>query len=101
MDSSIVDDLAAEQAALDDLVRNLDEEQWAIPSPAAGWNVRDEIAHLAFFDDVAVKSISGEGEARYSKRPCAPATPISFAARAKAGPVARCSPGGERPALRW
>ena len=67
MDSSIVDDLAAEQAALDDLVRNLDEEQWAIPSPAAGWNVRDEIAHLAFFDDVAVKSISGEGEARFAE----------------------------------
>lgn len=67
MDSSIVDDLAAEQAALDDLVRGLDEEQWATPSPAAGWTVRDEIAHLAFFDGIALASITGQGEARFAE----------------------------------
>lgn len=65
--SSIVDDLVAEQAVLDDLVRNLDEEQWATPSTAAGWSVRDEIAHLAFFDDVAVASLSGQGETRFAE----------------------------------
>jgi uncharacterized protein (TIGR03084 family) len=67
MDSSIVDDLVAEQAVLDDLVGNLSEDQWATPSPAPGWNVRDEIAHLAFFDDLAVASISGWGETRFAK----------------------------------
>ena len=67
MDSSIVDDLAAEQAVLDDLVGNLDEEQWATASPAAGWTVRDEIAHLAFFDDVALASLTGRGESRYAE----------------------------------
>ena len=67
MDSPIVDDLAAEHEVLDDLVRNLDEEQWCTPSPAAGWAVRDEIAHLAFFDDVALASITGQGEARFSE----------------------------------
>lgn len=67
MDSPIVDDLAAEQAVLDDLVRNLDEQQWATPSTAAGWDVRDEIAHLAFFDDVAVASLSGQGEAPFAE----------------------------------
>lgn len=67
MDSSIVDDLVAEQAVLDDLVRQLNEKQWATPTPAAGWNVRDEIAHLAFFDDVAVASITGHGEARFAE----------------------------------
>lgn len=67
MGSSIVDDLAAEQAVLDDLVGNLDEEQWGTPSPAAGWNVRDEIAHLAFFDDVALDSLTGRGESRFAE----------------------------------
>ena len=67
MDSSIVDDLAAEQAVLDGLVENLSDEQWATPSPAVGWNVRDEIAHLAFFDDVAVEAISGRGETRFAE----------------------------------
>lgn len=67
MDSSIVDDLAAEHAVLDDLVGNLTEEQWTTPSPAPGWNVRDEIAHLAFFDDVAVASIGGWGETRFAE----------------------------------
>ena len=67
MSSSIVDDLAAEQTALDELVRNLDEEQWGTPSTAAGWSVRDEIGHLAFFDEVAVASLRGEGEARFAE----------------------------------
>ena len=67
MDSAIVDDLAAEQAALDDLVADLDEGQWATASPAAGWNVRDEIAHLAFFDDVALAALTGRGESRFAE----------------------------------
>ncbi len=67
MDSSIVDDLAAEQSVLDALVASLDEQHWATTSPAAGWNVRDEIAHLAFFDDVATASLSGGGEARFAE----------------------------------
>lgn len=67
MDSPIVDDLAAEQAVLDGLVRSLDEEQWLTPSPATGWTVRDEIAHLAFFDDVALVSLTGRGEPRFAE----------------------------------
>jgi hypothetical protein len=67
MDLSRVDDLAAEQAVLDDLVRNLDEQQWVTPSTAAGWDVRDEIALCAFFDDVAVASLSGQGETRFAE----------------------------------
>lgn len=30
MDATLVDDLAAEQAVVDDLVRNLDEERWPV-----------------------------------------------------------------------
>lgn len=67
MDEAIIDQLAAEQSALDDVVRSLDEEQWAAPSAAAGWNIRDQIAHLAFFDDVALASLTGTGEARFGE----------------------------------
>jgi uncharacterized protein (TIGR03084 family) len=47
---SLCDDLAAEHAALDDLVAPLDEAGWGRPTAAPGWDVRDQIAHLAFAD---------------------------------------------------
>lgn len=67
MESLILDDLAAEQAILDDLVGGLDEAQWGTPTPAAGWSIRDQIAHLAMFDDVAISSLTGGGEARFAE----------------------------------
>ncbi|MET0627671.1 MAG: maleylpyruvate isomerase family mycothiol-dependent enzyme [Acidimicrobiia bacterium] len=65
MDEAVVDDLAAEQAALDALVAHVDEAAWETPTPAEGWNVRAQVAHLAFFDEVALVSLSGDGEARF------------------------------------
>jgi uncharacterized protein (TIGR03084 family) len=46
-------DLAAEHAALDAVVADLDEAGWATPTAAAGWDVRDTLVHLAYFDDAA------------------------------------------------
>ncbi|MBI2528283.1 MAG: TIGR03084 family protein [Candidatus Rokubacteria bacterium] len=58
-------DLEAEQAALDALVAGLTAAQWAAPTPSEGWAVRDQIAHLAHFDDVAAVAITDpEGFAR-------------------------------------
>src|SRR3989304_4797592 len=51
-------DLEAEQAALDALVAGLTAAQWAAPTPSEGWAVRDQIAHLAHFDDVAALAIT-------------------------------------------
>src|SRR4051812_395375 len=51
---SLCSDLAAEQAALDDLVTDLDEAGWDTPTPAEGWSVRDQIGHLTFFDRQAI-----------------------------------------------
>ncbi|OBG02612.1 hypothetical protein A5772_07345 [Mycolicibacter sinensis] len=67
MGVSILDDLTAEQAILDDLVHSLDEARWVTPTPAEGWSVRDQIAHLAMFDDVATTSLTGGGEARFAE----------------------------------
>lgn len=51
-------DLAEEQRALDALVAGLTPAQWQTPTPSEGWAVRDQIAHLAHFDDVAALAIA-------------------------------------------
>lgn len=50
-------DLAAEHASLDALVAGLDDAGWSTPTPAAGWDVRDTISHLTFFDEQATLAI--------------------------------------------
>jgi uncharacterized protein (TIGR03084 family) len=45
---TVIDDLAAEAAAFDGLVADIDPEQWRTPTPAEGWTVTDQVAHLAF-----------------------------------------------------
>ncbi len=53
---ALLDDLAAEQADLDGLVADLDDAAWDTPTPAEGWTIRDQIGHLAFFDERAALS---------------------------------------------
>jgi uncharacterized protein (TIGR03084 family) len=55
-------DLAAEEAALDRVVADLDEAGWATPTPAEGWDVRDSVAHLAFTEDLARAALTDEDE---------------------------------------
>ena len=50
-------DLAAEHAALDDIVGSLDDRAWDVPTPSAGWAVRDQIGHLTFFDGAATRAV--------------------------------------------
>lgn len=47
-------DLADEGAALLAMVEPLDESGWRTPTPAAGWDIATQIAHLAWTDEVAV-----------------------------------------------
>jgi len=49
----LCDDLLAEWEDLDRLLAPLDEARWALATPAPGWAIRDQIGHLAYFDDVA------------------------------------------------
>lgn len=49
----ICDDLEAESAELLTLLRLLAPEQFDALTPAEGWSVRDQISHLAFFDETA------------------------------------------------
>ena len=50
---SICKDLAAEQASLDDMVKDLDDDGWQIKTPFFDWTIKDEISHLAYFDMAA------------------------------------------------
>src|SRR5436309_1402717 len=52
--TELVNDLLAETAPLHALLRRLDEPAWATPTPAEPWTVRDQITHLAYFDEAVV-----------------------------------------------
>ncbi|HEY2223307.1 TIGR03084 family metal-binding protein [Actinomycetospora sp.] len=54
--TALLDDLAAESALLRDVLAGLDEATWRRATPAAGWTIADQISHLAYFDDVALRS---------------------------------------------
>jgi uncharacterized protein (TIGR03084 family) len=51
-------DLAAEQAALDTVLARMSEAQWELASPSPGWLVRDQVTHLAHFDEAAALAIT-------------------------------------------
>lgn len=50
-------ELIAEQESLDDVVANITDEQWGAATPSPGWNVRDQIAHLTYFDHSGATAI--------------------------------------------
>jgi uncharacterized protein (TIGR03084 family) len=56
----IVDDLRDESDALDALVAQLAAEDWAQATPAPGWTISHQIAHLLWTDRVSLTSITDE-----------------------------------------
>jgi uncharacterized protein (TIGR03084 family) len=56
--SDVLDDLLAEQQALDDVVAELTWDQWQLPTPSEGWTVADQIGHLTYFDRNAALAIT-------------------------------------------
>ena len=49
----LCEDLAAETADLAAILAPLGEPVWDRPTPAPGWSIRDQVTHLAYFDDVS------------------------------------------------
>jgi uncharacterized protein (TIGR03084 family) len=49
----VLDDLATESSRLEALVVDLPEAGWRTPTPAPGWDVATQIAHLAWTDEAA------------------------------------------------
>jgi uncharacterized protein (TIGR03084 family) len=54
--AALAADLAAESAVTRALVAPLDEAGWRTPTPAAGWDIADQVGHLAYFDEVTVQA---------------------------------------------
>jgi uncharacterized protein (TIGR03084 family) len=50
---AVLDDLATESARLESLLVDLPEAAWRTPTPAPGWDVATQIAHLAWTDEAA------------------------------------------------
>ncbi len=63
---AVLADLAAEGAWVDAVVAGLDDARWQRPTPAPGWTIAHQVAHLAWSDDQAL---------------CAATDPGAFAAR--------------------
>lgn len=51
--NGLITDLRAEGDEVADLLEPLTEEQWRLPTPARGWCVKDQVSHLAYFDEAA------------------------------------------------
>jgi uncharacterized protein (TIGR03084 family) len=54
----ILKDLRDEHSALDALVVDLEDAKWQLETPAEGWDIRDQVGHLAFFDEQAALAMS-------------------------------------------
>ncbi|MGW1254502.1 TIGR03084 family metal-binding protein [Streptomyces sp. NPDC002513] len=81
--SSVIDDLGRESEELDRLVAESGEDRWALATPAPGWTVAHQIAHLAWTDRAALLSVTdAEGFAtEVEKALGAPDTWVDEAAR--------------------
>lgn len=70
----LVDDLAAESAAVDTLVADLPAADWQTTTPAPGWTVAHQIGHLLWTDRIALTSFTDEGRFREVADTADPAT---------------------------
>ncbi|MEX1007168.1 MAG: TIGR03084 family metal-binding protein [Acidimicrobiia bacterium] len=53
---ALADDLVSETRALEGLLDPLTEAEWESATPAEGWSIRDQVSHLAYFDEAATLS---------------------------------------------
>lgn len=99
---ALLGDLRAEGDQLWSTVAGLDADGWATPTPAPGWSVATQVAHLAWTDEVAAlaaRSSAPEGKAAWDEVVLAAmADPTGFVDTA-AEEVARLAP--EALLARW
>ncbi|MEW5813521.1 MAG: TIGR03084 family metal-binding protein [Actinomycetota bacterium] len=74
----IVADLRAESDELDALVADLLPARWATETPAAGWTVAHQIAHLLWTDRVALVAVTDEAAFASDIVPAAAQNPTGF-----------------------
>jgi uncharacterized protein (TIGR03084 family) len=58
----VLEDLMAEGAALDAAVANLAESGWRSATPAVGWDVATQLAHLAWTDEASLAAATSSSD---------------------------------------
>jgi uncharacterized protein (TIGR03084 family) len=58
--TAVFDDLRAEGEDLDLLVADLPDTAWSRPTPAPGWTIAHQIAHLAWTDDKSLLAVTDQ-----------------------------------------
>lgn len=56
--AGLIADLEAEESELDAVLVDATDEQWATATPAAGWDVRDTVGHLASAEELAALALA-------------------------------------------
>jgi uncharacterized protein (TIGR03084 family) len=74
---ALLADLAAESGDLDTLVAGLGPAGWRTPTPATGWTVAHQLAHLAWTDDIALLAVREPGRFSAWRTEIADATDVS------------------------
>jgi uncharacterized protein (TIGR03084 family) len=59
--STVLDDLRAEAGCLDRLLDSLPAPDWQRMTPAAGWTIAHQVAHLAHSEEVALRAVEEDG----------------------------------------
>lgn len=57
--AQLISELAEEQGSLQAILATASGDQWLLPTPAEGWDVRDTVSHLADTDEIAVDTVLG------------------------------------------
>ena len=84
--SEVLADLREESESLDRLVSALDDRDWSRPTPATGWTVAHQIAHLHWTDTVA--ALAATDPAAFVARMSAIEDPYTMVDRAAADNIA-------------
>ena len=88
----VLDDMRAEGEELEPVVAGLPDGKWSVPTPAAGWTVAHQIAHLAWTDERSLLAVTDpEGFRRETEGLMARENPMAFVDEA-AGEGARARP---------
>jgi uncharacterized protein (TIGR03084 family) len=66
--AGLLEDLDAESDVVTSMLETLSTEQWRLMTPALGWDVGDQVTHLAFFDECATLAAVDEDSFRKQAR---------------------------------
>jgi len=82
---ALLRDLTDEGQQLDELVAGLPAEAWATPTPARGWTIAHQIAHLTWTDELTMSAVTDPRRFRANRgTERGPSTQIDAAANAGA-----------------